>query len=278
MAVRLLAGIGLLLVCLTFGIVAADTLGFISTEPAGSPQDPPPSAVARAGAAAPDETVHAVAAAAVLVISGLGLARLVVRPALASAALHVLSSMVGLLLTMPIVGDPDNFGGQAGPIDPVLVIVALPCVIGALVARPWRTDAEAGGPRLPVLILAAVGAAPAALYAIDQALKQRNSFPPSADPHHNAHWWVMSVFVLMATLVVMAAAAGRPGWRWSVAVSSIGVIAVGTASLLVPSAASAFGTVGSAAAIAGGLTGFWFIRPGLRAVGARTELVRDPTA
>lgn len=270
---RILAGIGLLLVCLTFGIVAADTAGLISTEPAGSPQDPPPSAAARAGAAAPDETVHAVGAIAVLVIGASGLGRLVARPARASAAYHVLSSMAGLLLTVPIVGDPDNFGGQAGPIDPVFVVVALPCVVGALLARPWRARAVAGGVRLRLLALAAVGAVPAAVYGIDQALMQRNSFPPSADPHHNAHWWVMSVFVFTVVLVLLASAAGRPGWRWSAATGSVGILAVGAASLLAPSAASALGTAWGAAAIAGGLAGLWFVRPGSQAGGTGTGTV-----
>ena len=44
---------------------------------------------------------------------------------------------------------------------------------------------------------------PAAWYGVDQALLQRNTFPPTADPHHNGHWWVMAIvaFIDGGTLV-----------------------------------------------------------------------------
>lgn len=71
--VRLLAVVGFLSFSFMFVLVVADALGAISSEPVGSPDDPPPSAEARAGASAPGEAVHVVGALGVVALVGSGL-------------------------------------------------------------------------------------------------------------------------------------------------------------------------------------------------------------
>ena len=53
--------------------------------------------------------------------------------------------MSGVLLTLPLVGDPNNLGGQGGWIDPVLLVLVLPSVGAALFATPWRRRRSAEG-------------------------------------------------------------------------------------------------------------------------------------
>jgi hypothetical protein len=66
--VRILAVVALPLASLMFALVLAHSLGIVSMEARGSPDDPPPSPEARAGAAAPGEAVHAAGALSVLII------------------------------------------------------------------------------------------------------------------------------------------------------------------------------------------------------------------
>ncbi|HEX6581116.1 MAG TPA: hypothetical protein VF195_09625 [Actinomycetota bacterium] len=183
-AVRIVAVLGLLLFGSFFSIVALNTLGVVSSGAEGSPDDPPPSAEARFGAAHPGEALHAVGAVAVVVIGASGLVAMIVRPERPGHAYQVLAAMTGVLVTLSIVGDPDNVGGQASPIDPSLLLVTVPAVVAALLAAPWRRRGSDDRWRTHLLALAAVGAIPAARYGIDQALIQRNTFPPTADPHH----------------------------------------------------------------------------------------------
>lgn len=250
--VRLLAVLGLASFSLVFLVAAADALGLISTEPVGSPNDPPPSPAARAGAEAPGEGVHVVGSLAVLAIAGSGLVALFARPERSGSAYQVMAVVAGLLVTMFIVGDPDNYGGQAAVIDPVFLAVAVPPLGAAAAARPWRSW-RTKTYRPSFLALAAVGAAPASWYGLDQALMQRNTFPPTADPHHQAHWLALSVFAFAVVLVVATAAISARGSRLAAAVAGLSAVAFGIASVTSPAAASAVGPAWGAAAVVWGV-------------------------
>jgi hypothetical protein len=136
--IRSLAVVGLLLFGFISFIVIADAAGLIESAREGEPGDPPPSKEALAGAAAPGESVHLVGGLALLAIGGSGLIALIGKPERSGTALQVAAVMTGILITAPLVGDPDNVGGMAGPIDPLFVIVALPGLVAAILAKPWR--------------------------------------------------------------------------------------------------------------------------------------------
>lgn len=256
LGVRISAVAGLLLFLLFFGVVTAEVLGLVEAGSVGSPNDPAPSADARYGAAHPVETVHAAGALSVLVFGVSGLVALIARPERSGAAYHVLALSVGVALTLPVVGDPNNVGGQAGWIDLLLLILIVPSLVAALLASPWR-DRASGPARPRLLLLALVAAVPAAWYAVDQALIQRATFPPTADPHHNAHWWLMAIAAIAAVLLVVAA--GLPGRRWSLSAVLAGgaAIAVGAASIADRSAASALPIGWAIAAVSWGAGTVW---------------------
>ncbi len=192
LAVRVVAVLGLLLFSFFFSIVALNTLATVRAGAEGSPEDPPPSAEARFGAAHPGEAVHAAGAVAVVAIGASGLVALIARPERPRHAYQVLASMTAVLLTLPVVGDPDNVGGQAGPVDPFLLVVVAPAVVAALLAAPWRRRDSEKGWRPRLLVLAAIGVIPAAWYGVEQALVQRNTFPPTADPQALEQGWAIA--------------------------------------------------------------------------------------
>ena len=250
--IRSLAVVGLLLFGFISFIVTADAAGVIESAREGEPDDPPPSKEALAGAEAPGESLHLVGGLALLATGGSGLIALIAKPEWSGTALQVAAVMTGILITAPIVGDPDNVGGMAGPIDPLFVIVALPGLVAAILAKPWR-DGRASRRRLSFLTLAAIGAIPIVWYGVGQALMQRNTFPPSADPHHNAHWWAMSALAFAGILVLSGAGLGLRGWRVGATAVGLSGIAFGVASLVAPEAASAVSFLWSIASILWGL-------------------------
>jgi MFS family permease len=251
------AVLGIVVFVFFFSMVAAATLGLVETRAEGSPNDPPASGAARLGAARPGETVHFWGALAVLAVGGSGLVGLIGRPERSGHSYHVLAAMTGMLLTLPLVGNPDNYGGQAGWIDPVLLILILPSLVAALVARPWRHwRSDRWRPRF--LVLAAIGAIPAAWYGVGQAMMQRNTFPPTADPHHNAHWWTLAMVAFMVVLVMAAAALPAKSWRLGPWVAGLAAIAIGLASLLGASSASAVPSAWAIPTVVWGLVGIWF--------------------
>ncbi|HVR33052.1 MAG TPA: hypothetical protein VMS74_10145 [Acidimicrobiia bacterium] len=253
--IRSLATLGLLLVGFISFIVTADAAGITQSAREGAPGDPPPSEEAIAGAEAPGESIHLVGGLALFAIGGSGLIALVAKPEWSGTALQVAAVMTGILITAPIVGDPDNVGGMAGPVDPLFVIVALPGLVAAILAKPWR-DARASRRRLSIVMLTAIGAIPIVWYGVSQGLMQRNTFPPSADPHHNAHWWAMSVLVFAGILVLGGAGLGLRGWRVGATAVGLSGVAVGVASLVAPEAASAVSLPWSIASILWGLAVF----------------------
>lgn len=247
-AVRLVAALALFSFSFMFIIVAAEASGVISVESTGSPNDPPPSEAAREGAAAPGEAVHVAGALAVIAVGATGLIALLISPSRAGSSYQVLSAAVGFLAAVAIVGNPDNYGGQAGIVDPFLVVLGVPPLVAGLVAAGWHDRRERRLAR-PLLFLAVIAAAPLLAYGSDQALMQRNTFPPTADPHHQAHWLAMATFAFVVVLVVATAALGARGWRLGAVAASVATMAVAVSSIANPTAASSFGRQPGGAAL-----------------------------
>ena len=256
-AIRIAAVLGLVLFAFFFSVVAAEAMDIIQAGTEGSPNDPPPSPAAQLGAAHPGEAVHVSGALSTLAIGGSGLIALIIWPERSTFAYHVLAAMLGVVITLPLVGDPDNFGGQAGFIDPLFLVLVIPSLLASLMALPWG-HWRSGTSKPTLLLLAAIVAAPAAWYGVDQALMQRNTFPPTADPHHNAHWWVMAVAAFMVVLVTAAAAFPSRGWRLGGFVAGAASIGVGGGSILDLSAASAVWIGWALAAVLWGVGTIWF--------------------
>lgn len=244
-AVRVLAALGAVTFALVFVFVGAEAGGLLTSSPVGSPDDPAPSAVALAGAAAPGEALHLVGALGALAMGVSGLIGLVVRPQWSGLARHVFAAALGLLVVVPLVGDPDNVGGQAALVDPAFLVLAIPPLLAGLVAGPFRERAL-----VPRLALLAAAALPAGVWwAVGQAMNQRNTFPPTADPHHQAHWHAMAVFGFAAIFVAVAASFGGRGWRLGATTAALGALVSGVTSLAASDAASALPFAGAVAAL-----------------------------
>ncbi len=137
-----------------------------------------------------------------------------------------------------------------------MLILVVPGIMAAVIATPWRSRSS-GMARPRLLALAGVAALPAAWYCVDQALLQRNTFPPTADPHHNAHWWVMAVAAAMAVLVLAGDALPSRGRPWGSLVAGAAAVAFGAASMLASSAASAVPTGWAVASVLWGMVTAW---------------------
>lgn len=176
--VRMLAVLGLATFSFMLMFVVSDAKGRVGQvhqlEPAGSPE-------AQIGADHPGETVHIAGAAAALALGGTGLIGLIARPQRAGSATQAGAASIAMLITIGIVGDPDNYGGQGLLFDPAFLILALPPLAAASAAAPWRAWRHGRVPR-PRLFAVALLALPAVWYGIDQGVMQRNTWPPLADP------------------------------------------------------------------------------------------------
>ena len=283
-SVRVLAALGLVTYSLIFVFVAAEASGIMTLSPVGSPDDPPPSAEALAGAAAPGEAVHLIGALAGWALGASGLIALLLLPRRPAAARQVLAAALASLVVVPLVGNPDNVGGQAGVIDPVFLLLAIPPLVAALVAGPFH-GVRSGPLRPLLLILAAVAFPVAAWWGVGQALNQRNTFPPIADPHHQAHWHVMAVVAFAVVLVVAAAALGGRGWRLGATTAGLSATALGVISIAAPAAASAVAPMCAVAALVWGgalLSATWLDKPAVSPErstdpGARSESLQKGT-
>lgn len=249
-AVRLLAVLALLAFNFMLVFVFNDALGRVGETQA---LEPPGSAQARIGAEHPGEAVHIVGAAAAVAFGVTGLAGLLVRPHRAGSATHAGLAAVGWLLAAAVVGDPDNYGGQAGPIDLAFVVLAVPTLIAALLAAPWRAW-RSGGLARPELLLAAAAGMPWLWHGMQQGLMQRHTWPPMADPHHQAHWFVMSLVAFLIVLVCAGAALSGRGWRVATVTSGASGVAIAVASLAASDGASAVPPVWAIGALLWGLT------------------------
>jgi hypothetical protein len=245
MTVRLLAVLGLASFSFMLLFVVSDAAGRIGQVhqlgPAGS-------AEARSGADHPGETVHITGAVAALAIGGTGLVGLIVRTQRAGSATQTGAAAIAMLITIAIVGDPDNYGGQRLWIDPAFLVLALPPLAAAASARPWHAWRQ-GGMRRPRLLVLAALALPGLWYGIDQGLMQRTTWPPLADPHHQAQWYAMSVLAFLAMVVVAAASLHGRGWRVAAGNAGLAASALAIASLLDPTSASALPMMWAVAAM-----------------------------
>lgn len=246
--VRMLAVLGLVTFSFMLMFVVSDAKGRVGQvhqlEPAGSPE-------AQIGADHPGETVHIAGAAAALALGGTGLIGLIARPQRAGSATQAGAASIAMLITIGIVGDPDNYGGQGLLFDPAFLILALPPLAAASAAAPWRAWRHGRVPR-PRLLAVALLALPAVWYGIDQGVMQRNTWPPLADPHHQAHWYAMSVFAFATVLVVAGAALQGRGWRLAATSAAAAASAAAVSSLLDPASASALPTLWAVVALAWG--------------------------
>lgn len=234
--VRVLAALGLLMFTLSVVMVLQEIANPVANE---AELEQPGSPEAQYGADHPDEFVHVAGAVATLIVGASGIIALILRPRATGSAQHVLVAMVGSIVVMGIMGDPDNHGGMAGPFDVAFLAFVLFALIAAVVAIPG-SDRHGRPFDRRVLILAAAGI-PFLWYGVEQALIQRNTWPPLADPHHQAHWYTMAVLAVMVVFVASTAGTRRTGSVVALGSSAVGAAALGLASLIRPDAASAMG-------------------------------------
>ena len=135
-------------------------------------------------------------------------------------------------------------------------MIAIPgTVAGAVALRHERAKWR------PTWLLLGASASPAIWFAVEQALRQRNTFPPSADPHHNAHWWAMSVLAFAIVTLAFAWAFTRA--RGTVSLAGMSALVVAGVALIRGDAASAPARPWAVGAVAWGVTAL--------AVAARTR-------
>jgi uncharacterized membrane protein len=118
---------------------------------------------------------------------------------------------VAVMVAAAIEGNPNNQGGQAGPFDVVFLTFLIPILVLA-VLHPARRELLRVRRVHPLLLVAVVAAVPLVVYGVDQALIQRNSWPPTSDPHHDSHCFLMAKAAFAIPLV--AAVAGLRGRGW----------------------------------------------------------------
>lgn len=234
LVVRGLAILGLALfmtsVLIVLGEIANPIADEANLEVAGSP-------AAQYGADHPDEFVHIVGALSVLLVGASGIVGLVVRPQSRSIARHVVAAMLASTVVMGIMGDPDNHGGMAGPFDVAFLVFVVFALMAGVLALVW-TPADGAPPDRHGWYVFAAGF-PLLWYGAQQALLQRNTWPPLADPHHQAHWYTMGVLALMVVFTATTASLWPDRSGLTLAVSATAAALLGLSSLLRPDAASA---------------------------------------
>lgn len=246
--VRVVALLGLLTFSFMLVFVLSDA---VAPRNAGA-LSPPGSIEARIGAEHPAETVHIAGALVALAVGATGLIGLIISPMRAGSANQTAAAALAMVLATVLVGNPDNYGGQAGAVDPTFLVMAIPPLAAAITARPWRLWKDSGDFRSLYIVFAVV-ALPAIWFAVQQGLMQRYTWPPDADPHHQAHWYAMSVAALAVIFVLAAAALPGRGWRLSAITGGVGATLIGVASLIDTDAASALHPVIAGLALAWGI-------------------------
>lgn len=244
-ATRIVAAIALL----TFGFMLVFVIGNAASGAGVSEAvELPRSEEARIGAEHPGETVHVVGAVAALLIGVVAIGGLLASPKRAGGATHSAAVAASMFLTVGIVGNPDNHGGQAGLLDPAFLLMALPPAALAVLGRPWRDSHWRAPGNGRLLVLASLGGA-WIWYGIQQALMQRNTWPPLSDPHHQAHWYAMGLVGFLIPLTVGGALLRQRGWRAAATSGGLAAAAVALGSLVDPDAASALHPVAAILAL-----------------------------
>lgn len=202
---------------------------------------------------APGEHVHVVAAATILGTTLTAAAVGMRQPGRPLATWLFAAVAIAQVVSYAIIGDPDNHGGQAGWFDVANLLFILPPAFAAWAHRRLRGRHVGAGPRpvpwsLRVLVIA--GSVPLVWAAVDQALAQRNSWPPISDPHHQGHWHTVSIALVLVLVVAGLAARGVDGWPALAIVAAIAVGALGLTGLGFGSDASSPGAAASSAAVA----------------------------
>jgi hypothetical protein len=181
----------------------------------------------------------------------------------------VIAAGIANLLVLVVVGNPDNMGGQAGWFDVANLIFVVP-LVGVVALHPQRSELGKMGRSVNarLISLAVIAGFPAMWLAIEQALNQRNSWPPKSDPHHNSHWLTSGSVLGALALIALVAAFRRRGSEFAALSYAGGLAILGGVSLLFPDAASSFGRGwGAAAVLVGVLFGFESVRDAERKEG-----------
>lgn len=231
-AVRILTLIGLALYVFVFSIVVAGDSGWTG-----------------------DEHVHFVGAVLMGLALVAGMGKLIVHPEDRAALVHGAVMLFALLLVQAVVGNPDNQGGQAGPYDITYLIVSIPFLVAVALAIRLTPRGRGRSAVDPVfLVIGLVGLAVALPYAIDQALTQRNSWPPAADPHHNAHWATMSQVAVIPGFLLILSTLPRVGSRTQAKFAGMLAVVLGAVSVFYSEDSSSLGLAAGLAAVASGVT------------------------
>ncbi len=200
-----------------------------------------------------DEAVHVAAALGFAGTLVAGLVSQVAAPRRWPAGLWVTAAgIVAFLIAGGIVGDPDNYGGQAGPFDLAYLIFLVPLLL-VFALHPSPSGLIRGG-RPDVMLVVAVAAVciPLVVYGVDQALIQRNSWPPKSDPHHNAHWFTMAGLAFAIPVVGFVSASRLAGWRIATWCAAGMAVIIGVTSVIWSDAASSLGVWWGIASTVGG--------------------------
>jgi hypothetical protein len=198
------------------------------------------------------EAVHVVGALCLFAIVSVGIAvALASSRSSISAVRQVVAVAVAMLVAAAIVGDPDNYGGQAGPFDLAYMIWLAPPLIFAVVHPARRRVATEHRWNITVLLVAVVIAGPLLMYGLDEALLQRNSWPPKSDPHHNSHWFTMAALSFTMALLALVAAWGGAGRHVAGYAAAAALAIVGVVSAVYPDMPSSFGRGWGVAAVVG---------------------------
>lgn len=230
-AVRILTLVGLALYVFVFSIVVAGDSGWTG-----------------------DEHVHFVGAAVMGLALVTGMGKLIVHPGDRAALVHGVVVLFAVLLVQAIVGDPDNQGGQAGPYDFTYLIVSIPFLVAVALALRLTPRGRGRSAVDPVLlVIGLVGLAVALPYAIDQALTQRNSWPPAADPHHNSHWATMSQVAVIPGFLLIMSALPRVGSRAQALLAGMLAVVLGAVSVFYSEDSSSLGLAAGLAVVASGV-------------------------
>lgn len=201
-----------------------------------------------------DEAVHVGAAVGFTSTLVAGLVSQVVAPRRWPAGFWVTSAgILAVMIAAVFVGNPDNHGGQAGVFDWAFLIFLLPLFL-VFALHPARGDLLHGArPSVPLIVAVAVLCIPLVGYGVDQALVQRNSWPPTSDPHHNAHWFTIAALAFAIPLVGWVAASRLAGRRIAAWCAAGMAVIVGATSAVWPDAASSLGVLWGIASVACGV-------------------------